>query len=91
MKAGTELVAELLELKVPLGPDNELELEEAQTSQLLGSTVADRVLELDCELAELLDLQPNQPFGLEESLSLGLPHAKLFEMVVLLLPSLLPV
>jgi len=62
-------------------------LEDFQAAQLVGSTVLDWVTELE----ELLDLQLNQLLGFKAFSSLGRPHAKLFEIVVLLPLSFLPV
>jgi len=53
----------------------------ADSLELTTPLILTRMLELE----ELLDIQANQPLGFGESLSTGLPQAKLFEMVVLVL------
>ena len=82
LRTGNELVVEVVEVKVSLVLEIGLELDELHATQLLGSAV------LMVELEELLALQSNQPFGLEELSSLDLLQAKLLDTV---LPSFLPV
>lgn len=78
---------ETVELTVLVALDCELELEGVQPTEVLESIVFTCVLELE----ELPNPQLNQLLGFGELSSLGFPQAKLFDIVVLLLLSSLPV